>query len=250
MSTPVGASTLENHRHAGRLLLVTLVVATAGLLGLPGQAVAQDDDSSSSTRGRLGPVPGEYNKAGRWTLGINSAFNLTRSRNELETGGERTNSTMFLRLAPTVSTFFIDKLETALSVGMLARQLSRTTDTNPVETAWLFELKGGYHVEFTPRLSLIPALGLGFYIGSSQSRRSIVDQDTGNETTLEVDTNTRGFSGVLSLNLAYALSPHWQLRAGLLGSLLAGTETVSQSDSTLSATTWNLSTNFSFIFYF
>lgn len=170
-------------------------------------------------------------KSGLWSVGGSASFAYTKSKNDLVSGGSETNSTTFLRLSPTVSTFVLDRLEVGGSIGLLRKSLAREGDDKATESDWLIEATGHYFLPLSERFAFVPGLGLGGYFGSSkrtvQSGGKDVDESTG----------TKGFAASLYVSGAYQLSPSWQIRAGLALTGLTGSESVESEDTSLSSST-------------
>lgn len=166
---------------------------------------------------------------GAWMVGGRTLFSYTGTRNELPSGSDQSNRTLFLRLTPTVGYFIDDNIQLSASVGWLFRSLSREDDVQATESAWLFEAAGHYVLPMGKRFALVPGLGLGFYLGGSDRKLRLAGEEV-NEST-----STRGFSAAFYLGVAYQVATNWQVRSGVALSTLLGTETI--RDSSLSTST-------------
>lgn len=169
--------------------------------------------------------------AGTWSLGGRGMFAYTTSKNELLDGGDETNTTVFLRLTPTLATFVQDRLQVAGSVGLLRKSLARESGGKATENDWLIEATAYYFLPLSQRFALVPGLGLGGYFGSSDRTFS------GNGQDISESTDTLGLAASAYLGAAYQMSPSWQIRSGLGITGLIGSETVASEDTTLSTST-------------
>lgn len=167
--------------------------------------------------------------AGLWSLGGRGTFAYTSSKNELLAGGDETNTTMFLRLTPTVATFVQDQFQVGGSVGLLRKSLARESGGKATENDWLIEASGYYFLPLSQRFAFVPGLGLGGYFGSSERTFKTGGQD------IKESTATRGFAASAYLGAAYQMSDSWQIRSGIGITALLGSETVTSQDTSLSS---------------
>jgi len=167
--------------------------------------------------------------AGLWSLGGRGTFAYTSSKNDLLAGGNETNTTMFLRLTPTLATFVQDRFQVGGSAGLLRKSLARESGGKATENDWLFEATGYYFLPLSQRFAFVPGLGLGGYFGSSERTFKTAGQD------IKESTDTRGFAASAYLGAAYQMSESWQIRSGLGITALLGSETVSSQGVSLSS---------------
>ncbi len=179
-----------------------------------------------------------HTEKGAWVLGAGTLFNYTTTTNELTSGRERDNTTLFFRIDPSLGYFVIDNLEVAVSAGLLGRQLERGGNDPATETSWLFEVSARYFWTLNRRFSLFFGLGLGGYFGSSE-RLITVEQEGEGAQTITERTDTLGGSVSSSLGVGYALSRSLQFRAGLGFSGLLGQETLTSAKDPLAVSTLN-----------
>jgi len=167
--------------------------------------------------------------AGLWSLGARGIFAYTTSKNDLLAGGDETNSTMFLRLTPTLATFVQDRFQVGGSVGLLRKSLARESGGKATENDWLVEATGSYFLPLGARFALVPGLGLGGYFGSSERTFKADGKE------IVESTNTRGFAASAYFGAGYQMSENWQIRSGLGITALLGSETISSQSASLSS---------------
>lgn len=197
---------------------------------LPPEKSAAASASSTSQRTPDGNVRLPLS-AGLWSLGGRSIFAYTTSKNELLAGGDETNSTMFLRLTPTLATFVQDRFQVGGSVGLLRKSLARESGGKATENDFLFEATGSYFLPLGARFAFVPGVGLGGYFGSSERTFTAGGQQ------INESTSTRGFAASVYLGAAYQMSESWQIRSGLGITALLGSETISSQSASLSSST-------------
>ena len=194
----------------------------------PEKPAAASSASSTSQRTPDGNVRLSLS-AGLWSLGARGIFAYTTSKNELLAGGDETNSTMFLRLTPTLTTFVQDRFQVGGSIGLLRKSLARESGGKATENDWLIEATGSYFLPLSQRFALVPGLGLGGYFGSSERTFTVGGKD------ITESTGTRGFAASAYFGAAYQMSESWQIRSGLGITALLGSETISSQSTSLSS---------------
>ncbi len=172
---------------------------------------------------------------GQWTMGITGAYNLSFAQNALLEGGDANNSTFFARLSPTVGYFILERFELGASLGLFVQRLQRQDSSSAVRNYW-FEATASYHIPMSRRLTFLPALGLGGYLGSS-NRTLNVEQTNANQ--VDELTRTRGGSLALYLGLEYALKPELALDFNIHTLGLLGSESIKSEEARLKARSIN-----------
>lgn len=174
------------------------------------------------------------------SVGLRTQLSYTGTSNELESGaGSEDNNTLFYRLAPTVGLMVLDRLEVALSLGLLGRSVSLDRGADSSESAFLIEASGGYHVPVGDRIDLIPGVALGAYFGGG-SRALAVTSESGRTALVEEETSTSGVSLGLSFGVGYHLTDALQLRSGLVLNGLIGSESIASSGVSLGTSSAHL----------
>lgn len=178
---------------------------------------------------------------GSWSLGLDTMFNYTSATNDLpDNAGEANNSTLFLRMTPSLGYFIIDNLELSLAGGILVRQLQREGDDTSPESNLLLEFTARYFTPPYKGFAMFVGAGVGGYFGSSE--RSIPVGD-GSGQVVNESTDTLGFSATGSLGASYIFRDNLQLRAGLAVSGLIGQETIPSLKEDLGVSTFNAGLN-------
>lgn len=185
---------------------------------------------------------------GHWVAGGAGSFSYTTTSNETESG-EESDNTLFVRIAPNLGFFILDRLEIGGSIGVLWRQIGRSDESSSVERDFLFEARGRYHLPVTQRFSLIPSASVGGYVGRSSREVQALDEDM-NPTTIEEPTDTFGVSASLGLDIGYLLGPKLQLQAGLALVGLFGAESVPSEEESFRVSTFNTSLSIGVGYYF
>lgn len=186
-------------------------------------------------------------RRGNFLVGGAGAFSFTTTSNETESGRVG-NNTLFVRLGPNVGYFLIDRLEVGASVGVLWRQLARSTDEGSTGRDLLMESRVRYHLPVTGRFSLIPGLSVGAYVGRND--RDILVEEDGEMRTTQEETRTFGLAAGLQLDLGYMLAERVQLQAGLGTVGLIGAERVPSAQESFGVRTFNTSLSLGIAYYF
>ena len=184
----------------------------------------------------VGPAPVLPVAKGTWVAGGSTSVAVTRSENDLLGGGSATNRTVYVGLTPSLSYMIAERVELGGSLGVLLRSLEREGGGASTGRDWLLEAMVAYHLPITRRFTLAPGLGVGGYFGSNDRTVQIVD-DAGDNKDIDETTDTRGFLAVARLVGAYQISERGQLRAGLQGNVLYGSEGVQSEDTRLDVMT-------------
>lgn len=208
------------------------------LLAMTSQASAQNINDLVS-QGNLG-------------IGAGGTFNYTTSSNEqienTMAAGQVTNSNLFMLVAPEFGYFMSDRLQLAINIGFLLRNIQRDKDSSNAERNYLFTGGVKYHVPFTERFSFIPGLGAGFYIGSSS--RPVQTTIENMPTVVDESTSTWGFDMNGQLGFGYLVGDRTELTAGLQFHYLYGFENIPSVAESLSISTFNTGLNFGLFYYF
>lgn len=208
------------------------------LLAMTSQASAQNINDLVS-QGNLG-------------MGAGGTFNYTTSSNEqienTVATGQVTNSNLFMLIAPEFGYFMSDRLQLAINIGFLLRNIQRDKDSSNAERNYLFTGGVKYHVPFTERFSFIPGLGAGFYIGSSSRPVQTTIQNM--PTIVDESTSTWGFDMNGQLGFGYLVGDRTELTAGLQFHYLYGFENIPSVAESLSISTFNTGLNFGLFYYF
>lgn len=221
---------------------------TLALLALPLAASAQPDPFEAYEASRRPAARGPAAAAiphtgplgeGSLLLGLGAVFNFSSASNELDDGSEVDNSTLFLRLNPSIGYFVTDHVELGFSPGMLVRQLDRGGSDTTTDAMWLFELTGRYFHPVTPNFSLYGGGGLGGAYGGSSRGLTITDAN-GRAREVTEETTTTAFVLGADLGAAYMIRPTLQLRAGVDWTWLIGSESVGSLSKDLAVSTANM----------
>lgn len=219
---------------------MTAIASCLLLMAMTSQASAQNINDLVS-QGNLG-------------MGASGTFNYTTSSNELintqnkPTGDDATNSNLFMLVSPEFGYFMSDRLQLAINIGFLLRNIQRDAENTNAERNYLFTGGVKYHVPFTERFSFIPGLGAGFYIGSSS--RPVQTNIEGVETIVDESTSTWGFDMNGQLGFGYLVGDRTELTAGLQFHYLYGFENIPSVAESLSISTFNTGLNFGLFYYF
>ncbi len=180
--------------------------------------------------------PAFQRNKGLFSFGGRGMFSYTGTSNEALTGPDLSNTTLFYRLSPAVGYFLTENIQLGASIGLLGKSIAREGDRNTTELDVLTEVTAHYVLPMGKRFALMPGVGLGVYLGSSD-RPLRVEDSNGDVTETQENTSTFGVSGSLYLSVAYQLSKNVHLRTGLALNALIGTESVSSQDESLSSST-------------
>ena len=193
--------------------------------------------------GRAALLREDIYESGRWSLGLDGLFNMTRTSVELLEDGadDEVDSTRFLRIDPSLMVTVVDRLAVGMIVGVVHRRFSQEVGQSSTETALAFQPSLRYYLPFTNRLAGYTQASMGYFRGSSD--RFVNEEDPDGDTIGEVDTRTRGFALGMGLGVNYRLSDGLQLRFGLAFDGLWGRESVDELDERLSISTTNLGTS-------
>ena len=172
---------------------------------------------------------------GGFSVGGRALFSYTGASNELIDGSSESNTTLFMRAAPTVSYFLLDRLQLGASLGWMGRALACESGGRATENDWVAEATAHYFLPLSSRFALAPGAGLGFYVGASD--RSLLVVENGKLTETTETTSTAGVVAALYLNAAYQLGQNWQLRSGLAMNALLGSEKISSKNQSLGTST-------------
>ena len=172
----------------------------------------------------------EMTSAGKANLGVNTSMSFTQARNELQEGGEATNSTFFLLATPKFGYFVMDRVELTLQTGVLMRRLQRTADTRNTETSALVNVGVNYNIPLNERLSLVPGVGIGGYFGGSNRPVTVLGED-GMPRVISESTRARGLDLASQLAIGYRAGEKVQIQAGLTLHYLYGAEFSENVDS-------------------
>lgn len=181
----------------------------------------------------VGPWRG-FNK-GAWGVGGRMQFSYTGANNEVLEGVDESNNAFWFRLTPSLTYTLAERVNVALSMGVLSKSVSQQQGQDSDESNFFVEGAAYYHIPLSPRLSFIPGAGLGFYVGSGS--RDLTLTRNGQPTVTEESTSTAGFSAALYLGVGYALTEQWQIRSGLALNALIGSEGIESSNESLSTST-------------
>lgn len=182
----------------------------------------------------------ELVEKGRANIGFNTAFNFTKTTNQLANDDTATNSTLFLLATPNFGYFLLDSVELTLQTGLLLRPLQRPDGTRNNEMAGLLDVGANLHLPVSEVLAIIPGVGIGAYRGRS-ARPVTVTDGMGKVTTIDETTRTFGLDAYGQLYIGYVAGMRTKLYAGLTLHYLYGTERTSESGSGLSVSTLNTS---------
>lgn len=186
------------------------------------EAAPADEDSDEEKAYRI--------KQWTWSTGGGFQFAYTNTRNGTVAGSTESSETLITRLTPHGRVFVLDNVEVGLSMGIISKLADRENGRTSRETGFVMEAEGFYHYPIGEGFALVPGIGLGFYAGGS-SRDLVLRTGVANEST-----STAGFSGTLHLTAAYQPHPNWRVRSGFAIGVLAGSESVSSLDTSLSST--------------
>lgn len=260
--------TSPNRHIAGRfrmhfkMLMLVMCAAFVAALSAPDAALAQPDPFSayeaSQQPGVVQPGLGDLAPStplakGTFTGGLGASYAYTRASNDLVDGGSATNSTLFMRLAPEVGYFIVDRLELSFSPGLLKRSLDRGKAGEASDSAWLFEAKARYHLPLTERFVVLAGLGLGGYVGGSSRTVTIQElKDDGEivDRNLSESTDTSGFSLSGQVGAGYFFDPRIQIRVTFDLNWLIGSEKVSGVGRSLDTSTTHTGLGAALMYYF
>ena len=182
-------------------------------------------------------------EAGSFTLGMDGAFTMTRSRVELleEDVDEAVDSTRFFRLDPSLTIGVVDRLHIGLLTGIVQRRLAREGADSTTDTALAFQPVVRFFMPLSRTVAIYTEAAPGYFRGSAE--RFIPDEETGLiDPENAVDTRTRGFVLSTGTGINYRLSDGLQLRFGLAFDGMWGRESIEEIDDRLSTATTNLGT--------
>ncbi|WP_158542309.1 outer membrane beta-barrel protein [Lujinxingia litoralis] len=187
-------------------------------------------------------------RAGRWNAGIDSSFARTSATNELPSGQEASDSTLFLRLDASVGVMVVKRLEVGANIGLLARRLNRDEAAAATETALTVQPMARYHMPMTDRFSTHVQLSLGPYFGGSSREVTVLEGTSARE--VEERTSTLGFMLSTGLGVGYRVSEGLQIRFGVDMTWLWGRESIATLDESLSVKTTHLGTSAGLRYFF
>lgn len=180
--------------------------------------------------------------SGRWSIGLDGNFSMTTSRVELlDDNGQATDSTLFMRLDPSVTVGVIDRLHVGLVFGIVARRLAQEDADPTTDTAIAFQPLVQYFIPVSRRVAIYTQAATGAYIGRSQ--RTVPAEEGSGTVIANERTRTRGFIMTVGAGINYRLTEGLQLRFGLAFNGIWGREAVETLDESLSASTTNLQTS-------
>lgn len=175
---------------------------------------------------------------GQWILGALTTLSYTSSSNGT-LAGDVDNSTLFMRLGPSVGYLVLDRVEVGMGLGMMVRRMGREGGESATGLDWSLEVYGRYHLPLEGRFSLMPNARVGVYTGSSSREVSIVtSQDE--VRRINEETSTLGLIVTAALDVGYMITDHVQMRAGLGLSGVWGTERVTSQESSFWGSTYNV----------
>lgn len=201
-------------------------------------AAANDGVGAQNTDGPLALPVAELTRKGHLRLGANGAFSYNSTNNEVGGGAEVANSTLFLLLAAQGGYFILDNLEVGAQLGYMSRQFARGPDETATSDELLVIGQARYHLALSDRFSLMPGLGLGFYVGSSDRQITLVLADSGTRK-LNEQTDTFGGAFIGSFELGYMLTEQVQLQLGINLVGLVGAESSETQPDSLFGTSFN-----------
>lgn len=187
---------------------------------------------------------------GHWSLGIEGIFSMTSSRVELlREEGRASDTTLFLRLNPSVTVSVADGLHIGLVGGLVSRRVAREEAGSATERAYAVQPLLQYYLSFTPRIASYVQAATGYFRGGSE--RYVDEDDEHGFHIGERDTRTRGVIMTAGTGVSYRLSAGIQLRFGLSFNALWGRESFQpltgreleeELDDRLSTSTFNFGT--------
>lgn len=194
--------------------------------------------AAPAPRARPAPPSVQMVREGALLLGAGMVFNFTNATNELEEGGEATNSTYFLKLNPSLGYFISDNIEIGAAAGLVARELDRGDGETTTDNAWFLSLTGRYFQPFTNAFSLYAGGSIGGAFGGSSRGLPVVDAE-GRDRILTEQTDTSALMLGADLGAAYMIRPRLQLRASIDLSWLSGSESITSLPKDLSVSSVN-----------
>lgn len=172
-----------------------------------------------------------------WSLGLRSQLGFSRLTYERGSGTDDASSTALLfRLSPALGLFVVDRVQIALSPGLLVRSGGNNGGDNATDANLSIEATVHYFAPLSPRLSFVPGIGIGGYFGSGTRTRTEGTAVNGAAIRPERHADTAGMSLSLYLGIAYQLFEHVQLRSGLAANAFFGWDSVEGRDSSLRTT--------------
>lgn len=166
-----------------------------------------------------------------WSAGLGTQLAYTGATNEVLSGDDESNRTLYLTIAPRVGFFPVENFEVGLGLGLLSQLAARESGDSTAQNNFFFEASAHYHIPVGSSFAIIPGLGLGGYFGSSS--RTLVLAD---DSEIDEKTSSRGFLLKGYLGVGYEPHPNWRLRSGIVVGGLFGSETVESQEATLSST--------------
>ncbi len=178
------------------------------------------------------PVASDYSvDQWLWSVGLSSIFSYAGTTNETLGGTDESNRTLYLRLAPRVGFFPLERFEVGLALGLLTQLAARESGDSVAQNNFYFDATAQYHILVGSGFAIVPALGLGAYFGLSSRTLQLPSGQS-----IDESTSTRGFLVTGTLGVGYQPSESWRLRSGVSVSGLFGSETVSATPSRREAT--------------
>lgn len=235
----------------GRLSVAAICISMA----LAAAAQAQPDPFEDYDRGQRGsgqdaPAAGGdadvLRGAGALTLGLAGVFALTHTTGEGLDGSERTETTFFTRISPSVGFMLFDGLEFSFSPGLAWRRISRGEGETTTERAVL--LRGGvrYQAPLDSRILGVVGVEIGGYVGGSE--RPLAGLQDGR--VVDEATDTAGFTAAFELGLGVVLDPRTVLDLGLTVDYLTGSEDIGSQSASLASSLLHTGVRLGLRFFF
>lgn len=203
----------------------------------PEQTITPDCPPPQAAPRALEPERLEVER-GQWIVGALTTISYTSSSNGT-LAGDVDNSTLFMKIGPSVGYLVLDRVEVGMGLGMMLRRLGREGDESATGVDWSLEAYGRYHLPLEGRFSLMPNARVGVYTGSSSREVSLVtSQDQVRRVNEE--TSTLGLLVTAALDVGYMLTDSVQMRVGLGLSGVWGTEQVTSQDTSFWGSTYNV----------
>lgn len=176
-------------------------------------------------------------RKGAFALGLRTAFAYSTTTAESVSGPSESNTTLFLRLAPSLEYHLRDSLVIGASFGLMQKSIGREEGSGGrSETAWLPEISAQYDIPLTKRFAVMPGLGLGLYFGGSDRKLRLT---TPGAPVVEESTSTFGLAATIALRVGYQVSEHFQVRSGLGMFATFGSESIASQDRSLATSSAN-----------
>lgn len=216
------------------------------LLASNGGDDANDDPAPPVEERRRAPVLRRpVYEAGSWTIGVDGALNITRSRVELldEDIDEAVDTTRFFRLDPSFTVGVVDRFHIGLLTGIVQRRLAREGADSTTDTALAIQPVGRFFMPVSRTVAIYTEAAPGYFRGSAERLLPDEEGEIDPDADDAVDTRTRGFVLSLGTGINYRLSDGLQLRFGLSFDGMWGRESIEEIDDRLSTSTTNFGTS-------